>query len=158
MNWTEKTLVDKALSFFDGTMKFTAVTIPNPHLISIVDSIDSFGKLEAIAKKANTSNAYFPDGVNVTFVKVIQNGAIYTRTYERGVGFTNACGTAMSAASYIVTILGYETNNHLEVYNDGGKVLCQVSDTHINLIGNATYEFTAKIYYNIHSNDFCIFD
>ena len=41
----------------------------------------------------------FRNGINVSFVYIDAPQKIFVRTYERGVGFKNACGTAMSAVS-----------------------------------------------------------
>lgn len=49
-------------------------------------------------------NALFPDGVNVSFVEILSEDEIFVRTYERGVGYTNACGTAMSASSLMYVL------------------------------------------------------
>lgn len=156
MNWREQELINQKISFFDDELRFTAIAVPNPHLIAVVDDLKSFEKQEEIARKANSSNPHFPDGVNVSFVKVIQKGEIYVRTYERGVGFTNACGTAMSASSLITKKLQHHGNlTELKVYNDGGFVRCIVdNDERIHLIGNATNEFTATIHCDLQSNHF----
>lgn len=147
MVWDEDELINQVIGYFDGEIRFTAIAIPNPHLIAIVDDMVSFEKQEAIARKANSLNPHFPDGVNVSFVKVIEEGKIYVRTYERGAGFTNACGTAMSASSLITKMLGHHGElTEVNVYNDGGFVRCVVGeDDKVSLIGNATYEFTATV-------------
>lgn len=74
------------------------------------------------------------------------------RTFERGVGFTNACGTAMSASSLVTCSVGLNTlESEISVYNNGGKVKCVVHHDEesqkysIDLIGNATYEFKLSI-------------
>ncbi|MDD2886267.1 MAG: diaminopimelate epimerase [Aliarcobacter sp.] len=61
-----------------------------PHLVTIVDDLDSFNH-DLCAKMRYEHNA------NVNFAK-IENGVIKVRTYERGVeGETLACGTGMAA-------------------------------------------------------------
>jgi len=52
---------------------FTAVAVPNPHLISFVDHATLLGpELGRIAGYLNDGqNPYFPDGVNVSFVEVL---------------------------------------------------------------------------------------
>ena len=84
----------------------------------------------------------------------LQKGAIYVRTFERGVGFTNACGTAMSASSLVTCLNGLnDKEKAIEVYNKGGKVRCVVHETEtgywIELIGNATYIYQATIDLNV---------
>ncbi|WP_294920776.1 diaminopimelate epimerase [uncultured Lactobacillus sp.] len=127
-------------------LKFSAVAVPNPHLISFV-SEDVF-KSDLLAKlgtKLNQKNPYFPDGVNVSFAQVLSAHHLFVRTFERGVGFTNACGTAMSAASLIYALTCQSMNlfdKLLTVSNPGGFVQTKVHrrghNYWIELIGNAT--------------------
>lgn len=124
---------------------FTAVAVPNPHLIGIVTKEQVQSTIQkSLSEKVNNPNDLFPDGVNVSFVKPLTEGSIFVRTFERGVGFTNACGTAMSASTLVTCILGLnEFEQPVEVYNPGGKVRCiahKVGDSYkIDLIGNATF-------------------
>ncbi|MBA9027671.1 diaminopimelate epimerase [Peribacillus huizhouensis] len=149
----QKTLINEPLVQLSETLKFTALAVPNPHLVSIVeqDVLDSDVQ-EKLSQFVNSPNELFPDGVNVSFVKRLETGAIFVRTYERGVGFTNACGTAMSAASLVTCLNGFnETEREISVYNNGGQVKCVVhfhensKKNWIDLIGNGTYEYKASI-------------
>ncbi|OLN22505.1 diaminopimelate epimerase [Domibacillus antri] len=133
-------------------IRFSAVAVPNPHLIAVGgrDLIAS-GEQKRIAEMLNGENQITPDGVNVSFVHPIQKGIIYVRTFERGVGFTNACGTAMSASTLTTCQLGLnELEEPVVVYNNGGKVRCEVHQHEtgrysIDLIGNGTYMFEAVV-------------
>ena len=124
----------------------TAVAVPNPHLISLVSPAILKSKLlEQLGTKLNQPNPYFPDGVNVSFAQVIDSSHLFVKTFERGVGFTNACGTGMSAAS-LVFALTQPSEQVLEklitVSNPGGFVQTRVHKVAqsywIELIGNAT--------------------
>ncbi|WP_019155832.1 diaminopimelate epimerase [Robertmurraya massiliosenegalensis] len=154
---SQETFVNEKLPALSEEIPFTAVAVPNPHLIAIVDNETIHSTVQKeLSEYVNGPNELFPDGVNVSFVKAIQPGQIYVRTFERGVGFTNACGTAMSAST-LVTCLN--KLNHLEepveVFNNGGKVRCvahQKENSYtIDLIGNATYVYVAKIEVNVQS-------
>lgn len=142
-------LLNELLPELHDSLQFSALAVPNPHLITLVDSNVLQSDLqEELATKVNQPNELFPDGVNVSFVKELEPGSIYVRTFERGVGFTNACGTAMSASSLVTCSIGLNSlEKEISVYNNGGKVKCIVhhneeTDTYsIDLIGNATYEF-----------------
>lgn len=155
MNTEMDEIINKSLPFIDEDLTFTTLSVPNPHLISLVDKeVIHSDRQEKIATMLNGKNDWFTDGVNVSFVSRLEEGAIFVRTFERGVGFTNACGTAMSASS-LVTKWVDELDDEvvLHVYNPGGMVLCQVHDlpdkTWIDLIGNATYEYETVIELNL---------
>lgn len=122
---------------------FSAVAVPNPHLIGIVpEGIQNDTTHQRNwAEKFNGENDYFSDGVNVSYVTKLEQG-IFVRTYERGVGFTNACGTAMTASALISCIAGLVPYGEVAVYNPGGMVKCTIAEEKGNynllLTGNAT--------------------
>lgn len=122
---------------------FSAVAVPNPHLIGIVsEEIQKDSSHQKYwAEKFNAKNEIFSDGVNVSYVTKLEQG-IFVRTFERGVGFTNACGTAMTASALISSIAGMVPYGEVAVYNPGGMVKCTVTkdaDTYrLLLTGNAT--------------------
>ncbi|WP_270262500.1 diaminopimelate epimerase [Lactobacillus panisapium] len=139
-------LINQEVPSFAPGLKFTAVAVPNPHLISIVSAeVLASSLLEKLGTKLNQPNPYFPDGVNVSFAQVIDSRHLFVRTFERGVGFTNACGTGMSAASLVFALTHQQEkvfNHLLTVSNPGGFVQTRVhqQEDHywIELIGNAT--------------------
>ena len=67
--------------------EFSAVSITNPHLVVFVDEIN-VAEVEEVGKKANSDKEVLPKGVNVNFVKIMDEDSIYVKTYERGVGLT----------------------------------------------------------------------
>ncbi|NWQ42120.1 diaminopimelate epimerase [Bacillus sp. EB106-08-02-XG196] len=151
LNLNEPNLINENIPELSEELIFSALAVPNPHLISIVETEQlNSGEQKKISEKVNNPNELFPDGVNVSFVKSLDEGSIYVNTFERGVGFTNACGTAMSASSLVTCLQGLnEVEDVINVYNNGGKVQCVVhendEDYYIDLIGNATYLYNAQV-------------
>jgi len=115
-----------------------SVTLPNPHAVALVDSLDEAGPL----REAPTYPAdEFPDGVNVEFVQRRGPNAVSMRVYERGVGETRSCGTGACAAvvaavhasderlpqSYSVTVpgghLSVTWDDHHHIHLKGPAVL-----------------------------------
>lgn len=139
-------IIDTVLPQLHPTLRFTAVAVPNPHLIAFVDESElKSDTLRALGERLNAQNPYFPEGVNVTFAAIEGPNTIFARTYERGVGFTNACGTGMSATSLALVLAHPEAASlavPLTVYNPGGMVNTIVHQDDgrywIELIGNAT--------------------
>jgi len=161
----QETLLNEKIDSLHSELTFTALAVPNPHLITIVDkaTIESSVQ-EEISSYVNGPNELLPDGVNVSFVSILDKGSIYVRTYERGVGFTNACGTAMSASTLVSILNGFNsTGESIEVYNNGGKVRCYVHENdgkyRIDLIGNATYVYEASVEADLNKlSDFVLID
>jgi diaminopimelate epimerase len=162
LNLNKPTLFNERIKELSDDLRFTAVAVPNPHLIAMVESEQLKNNLQKqLSEKVNGPNDLFPDGVNVSFVKPLERGSIYVRTFERGVGFTNACGTAMSASSLVTCLT--DLNDYekvINVYNNGGKVQCvvhKIEDTYtIDLIGNATYLYHAKIQLTLNEKTFSV--
>lgn len=151
----KETLINEKISKISEELTFTALAVPNPHFVSIVDKEHISSDLQKnISEYLNGPNEFFPDGVNVSFVKPLKKGHIYVRTFERGVGFTNACGTAMSASTLVTCMNGLnEIEEPVEVYNNGGKVRCVVHEKngrqYIDLIGNASYVYRSEANVNM---------
>lgn len=144
-------IINEKIELLSNDLTFTCVAVPNPHLISIVQKEQLMSDEQTrISEYVNGNNPLFPDGVNVSFVYLMDQGEIFVRTYERGVGYTNACGTAMSASSLVVALNGYyDFEKRLKVFNPGGFVHTIVHRNEhgysIDLIGNATYVFDGEV-------------
>ena len=151
LNLNEPNLLNEKIPELSQELTFSALAVPNPHLISVVNTEQlQSGVQKEISEKVNNPNKLFPDGVNVSFVKSLEEGSIYVNTFERGVGFTNACGTAMSASSLVTCLQGLNSVEEIiNVYNKGGRVQCVVHENDenysIDLIGNATYMYQAQV-------------
>ena len=103
------------LPYLDLHIAHAVVDIGNLHLIiesSVCDKIISLYKHK----------------YNISFVE-IYNGVLNIKTYERGVGWTNACGSATAAATY-VGYLRY-SSPIWEAITPGGKLLMRIIDNQI---------------------------
>ena len=144
-------LIDTLVPEIYPGLRFTSMAVPNPQLVSFVNEEQITGPiLGIIGEKLNSENPYFTDGVNVNFAQIIDKNKIFVRTFERGVGFTNACGTGMSATSLALLLThpdDVDMDKTIDVYNPGGMVRTKLHYENIKywieLIGNAT--FTDKI-------------
>lgn len=138
-------ILDEIIPELSSTLRFSTVAVPNPHLITFVDHQTLLSdEFEQIAMYVNRNNLIFPDGINVSFVEILGANQLFVRTYERGVGFTSACGTAMCASSLLYVLLhNGEFEGVITVKNTGGMVKTIVHKEAdggfwMELIGNAT--------------------
>nr|VFK43145.1 MAG: diaminopimelate epimerase [Candidatus Kentron sp. TC] len=141
-----ETFIDGRIAGLSDTLRFTALSVPNPHIIAIVDEVDE-DLVERYGRAANDLPV-FPKGVNISFVELLDSDKIFVATYERGVGVTYSCGTGMSAAAYACALRDLvDGGKPISVYNRGGIVECDVSNKEgpILLKGNATFVFEATI-------------
>lgn len=127
-------------------LRFTAVAMPNPHLIAFVDQVDE-AELLRIGEICEAAPAWLPNRANVSFVEVRAGGELYVRTFERGVGLTNACGSAMGAATFVAGLTErLPFDRTVTVRNCGGLVRASASEAGmVTLSGNATVEWTGEV-------------
>lgn len=136
--------IGRVVPELDEQLRFTYLNLGNPHLVAEVDRID-LELLTALGERVKQLPGILPHGVNVSLFRHTGEQAIYTATYERGVGLTSSCGTAMTACSTASCLLGLNrTGRPIEVRNSGGMVRCECrregSKITTALSGNATYE------------------
>lgn len=140
-------IVDASIPGLESDRAFTAVAIPNPHFITFVEAIDE-AELVRIGTICEAAPDWLPNRANVSFVEV-RDGGIYVRTFERGVGLTDSCGSAMASSTYAACLTGRVAfGRELTVFNRGGLVRAQAEENGmVRLSGNATYEWagTAEI-------------
>ncbi len=74
----------------------------NPHAVVFVDELSDAGSLSE-APNVEPADEY-PDGVNVEFVKFLENGEVAMRVHERGSGETQSCGTGICAVALAATL------------------------------------------------------
>ncbi|MQS75617.1 diaminopimelate epimerase [Companilactobacillus halodurans] len=146
-------MIDEHVPEFLPDQSFSAVAVPNPHLISFVPEVSQL-ELGDLGQRLNRKNPYFPEGVNVSFAQILNTNKLFVQTYERGVGFTNACGTGMSATSLMFAMLHsdqFDPEKDIEVYNPGGMVKTHITlesqpeNSQIRLIGNATFTHELEV-------------
>ena len=117
-------------------MRFTVVSMGNPHAITFVEDVDKVN-IEKYGP-AIENNPIFPNRTNVEFVQIIDKNNIKVRVWERGAGETLACGTGACAATVASGLNGY-TDETVTVELPGGKLNIEWGkDNHIYMQGPAT--------------------
>ena len=145
MNIGEVELVEGPLPRLGSTRSFTAIAMPNPHLVAFVDAIDE-AELVAVGEAAQDSPAWMPNRANVSFV-TLHEGGLFVRTYERGVGLTDSCGSAMAASVYAACLTGRaDYDEEITVWNKGGLVRGSAEiGGEVTLSGNATWAWAGSV-------------
>jgi diaminopimelate epimerase len=119
-----------------------AVNVGNPHLVFFVEELDStdFGATPAEIE----ADPLFPGRINVNLAEVTETG-LRLRTFERGVGYTLACGTG-ACASAVVAIRTGRLRSPVEVEMPGGTLTVSWSPGEpVRMRGDATYVFEGMI-------------
>lgn len=141
---TESPIISKIISAESRQLQITCLSMGNPHAVSFVDDLNSTW-LESAANSLQCSN-YFPEGVNVEFVKVESSKHVKVIVYERGCGRTLACASGAAAVA-VACVLEQKTERELTVELEGGPLQISWSaiDNHVRITGPARKVFSGSI-------------
>lgn len=122
---------------FHEVGEFTELTVPNPHLVTLVDSYVE-EDLVALGEKH--------PGTNVSVLLPVTETEIFVRTFERGAGLTASCGSGMVAARAVWSRLGHAPQEQpVTIHNAGGMATAHLRDWRPVLEGNATCLYRADV-------------
>jgi len=97
-----------------------------PHAVIFVETEEV--PVKKWGRKVRFHELFEPEGTNASFVKVLEDGRLQVRTYERGVeNETKACGTGAVAAALFAT-MQKGMDSPIEVVTSGGEVLTVLFD------------------------------
>ncbi len=138
-----KDVTDIALEH-GGVANPVSVNMGNPHLVFFVDNIDDIS-VEKLGAYFETHEK-FPDRTNVEFVQIIDRTHIRQKTWERGCGVTEACGSGACAVAAAAVHRGL-TERNVEIELDGGllNIELQNDDDHILMTGPVAYVFDGAL-------------
>lgn len=97
----------------------TCVSMGNPHVVLFCANIDAI-PLEDVGPFIER-RPLFPDGVNVHFAQVRDRGEATMRTWERGSGITQACGTG-ACAVLVAGVLEDRLDRQATLHLPGGDL------------------------------------
>jgi len=125
---------------------FTAVTVPNPHVVAIVPEYSEPDLIEA----GQRADEVFPDGANVSFLLPLLPDEVFVRTFERGAGLTPSCGSGVVASRAVYSrMTGLDPGQRVIVRNAGGvaaaSIVVRDGDWFPILEGNATVVYHAEV-------------
>ena len=137
-------LDEYALDVSGEVLKIGAVSLGNPHAVTIVENVDRTD-VDKLGREIE-HHALFPNRVNAGFMQIINNAHIRLRVFERGAGETLACGTGACAAVVIGHLQGHLAEE-VEVELPGGSLLIrwQGEASPVMMTGPATTVFEGKI-------------
>lgn len=102
-------------------ISFYFINTSVPHAVIFVDHLKDY-PVSDWGEKIRFHERFKPAGTNVNFVQVTGEKSLFVRTYERGVGETQACGTG-ATASAIVSVVSGRAKAPVRVRTRGGEIL-----------------------------------
>jgi diaminopimelate epimerase len=124
-------------------LKFTAVSVGNPHCVVFVDELDE-GYVRKMGPLLET-HPIFPNRINVQFVKVISRENVNILIWERGAGYTLASGSSSCAVATACLRNGL-TGRFVTVSMPGGELQIEIrEDWSIKMRGQVEEVFMGTI-------------
>ena len=123
---------------------FFALSMGNPHAVVLVEDVDHFD-VQATGPRIQHCG-FFPEGVNVGFMQMIDDQNIKLRVFERGVGETRACGSGACAAT-VAGIMAGKLSNTVKVNLPGGEleINWKGEDSDVWMTGPATTVYEGQM-------------
>lgn len=135
-----------SLAVLDKQVPVTPVSMGNPHCLVFQDELPA-ALDPAVYGPALEKHPAFPAKTNVEFVEVIHSKHLKVTVWERGCGFTLACGTGACATAVGAIMLG-KAEHDVDVELPGGILRIQWDgqpQSHVLMSGPATYVFQGEI-------------
>lgn len=138
-----KRCIDAPLKVGGMTLNITCVSMGNPHAVAFVDDVHAF-ELERIGPSVER-HAMFPNRVNFHVVTPASRAEATMRTWERGSGITQACGTG-ACAVHVAGVLEDRLDRSVLLHLPGGdlEIAWPEEDGSVFKTGAATEVFSGE--------------
>lgn len=142
-------ITDRETDVAGGRYHITCVSMGNPHCVLFTNDWEDFDidhfEMDALGPKFE-ADPLFPERVNTEFVKLLPDGTLRMRVFERGSGETFACGTGACAAAVAAVETGLKKKGEpITVRLRGGELTIVYTDDGVQMTGPATEVFTGEI-------------
>jgi diaminopimelate epimerase len=121
----EREVVGEEMRINGEILKFTAVSVGNPHCVAFVDTLDE-GYTRKLGPIIET-HRLFPKRTNVQFAKVVSRNLVQILIWERGAGYTLASGSSSCAVAAACVKNGL-TDKYVTISMPGGELQIEVRD------------------------------
>jgi len=133
-------VIDRPFDLRGRVLPMTCVSMGNPHAVFFVEDLDRINLAED--GRFVETHELFPDRTNVHFVQVSSPREVTIKTWERGSGATQACGSGACAVC-VAGVLTGRTERSIVAHLPGGDLLIEwAEDGHVYMTGPAEEVFT----------------
>lgn len=131
-----------------GTLEVYPISMGNPHCI-VFDDVAGFETLvPSIDGSALETHPQFPKKTNVEFTTKINDNTFKVIVWERGCGFTLACGTGACATGVAAMLSGRTSVSTVEMQLPGGSLWIEWAGSptdSVFMTGSATVAFKGEL-------------
>ncbi len=140
-----KRFINQPVNVCGMDLHINAVSMGNPHCV-IFDEL-TYEQMEELGPFLESYTDLFPNKVNVEFATVTEHG-IDVKVFERGVGWTLACGTGACATAVSAALNGLiPFDQPVEVHLRGGvlKITVDSKLEHVYMDGPAEFVYAGSL-------------
>lgn len=119
INSEKEEFFEEKMMYMDKEIEVNAVYMTTHHLVIIVDNFDLIDNMG----KYFCENRIFEKKINVNFVRIINENEVSIKTYERGVGWTKACGSGTCAVFSVLNRKKIISNEMIANYEYGKLII-----------------------------------
>lgn len=133
-----ESFIKRQVELSSGPVMLTSLFLGTIHTVVFVD--DAISELTLNRGEELCQHPLFKAQTNVNFVQIVSPTELIVRTFERGVGWTLACGTGCCAAFVVARDQGYlAPDTEIRVYLETGVL--QIRGAHeVTMTGPAVFE------------------
>jgi diaminopimelate epimerase len=140
-----ETFLEQPLDLGGGLLvTASALSMGNPHLVLFVEEDPAKYHVSHIGPALEHDDR-FPEGVNVEFARVREDGLIDARVWERGSGETLACGSGACAVAVTANESGRSGRRSVVRFPGGDLIVERREDGEVLLTGDAVRVFEGTL-------------
>jgi len=121
----DREVVDEEIRIEGEILKFTAVSVGNPHCVVFVDELDE-GYIKILGPLIE-NHEMFPNRINVQFARPVSRDRVDILIWERGAGYTLASGSSSCAVASACVKNGL-TDPKVTVCMPGGELEIEIRE------------------------------
>ncbi len=139
-----ETFINQPITVLGKQYLATCLSVGNPHIVIFCDNPEQI-PVEKIGYHFE-HHEWFPERVNVEFVRVFNRNVLDMRVWERGNGYTHACGTGSCAAVVAAVVNGYcAMGEEITVKQPGGDLKISYDGENVIMTGSAENLFDGVV-------------
>lgn len=124
LDYDKEELFDEEFEFQGKRYNLNALFLTTHHLVIPVDDLNISDEIgENFCK-----HPMFSKGINVDFIKIIDRNTIKQRTYERGCGWTKACGSGATSSVAVLQRKGLVNETVNVLFEYGTLIISKEND------------------------------
>lgn len=143
LNGSIAQLLNEVAWLQNNVLHIIPVCVGNPHCVIIVNDLESLDVKQLGPQISNSP--IFPNQTNVEFCQIITEDTVSIKIWERGSGYSVACGTGACAVASAVAKIGIVSSKYT-IEMPGGRLTISILPSYdILMTGMVSYSFSGNL-------------